>query len=103
MHQHLGGRPIGSTKEAKMELTNRLRQCLNACASKFNEAKNVAKKNGKYLKEGCPNEIIKKQSAVFNLSASTKIDKEAICSCYYQRQPCSNINGTNFSNDSCGI
>ncbi len=30
------------------------------------------------------NEIIKKQKAIFNLSQSTNIDKEAICSCYYR-------------------
>ena len=82
--QNLGGRPIGSTREAKMEQKNRLRECLNACASDFNEAKNVARKNGKYLKKGCLNEIIKKQKAIFNLSESIKIDKEAIRSRYYR-------------------
>ncbi len=51
--QSLGGCPIGSTKEAKMEMKNRLRQCLNACASEFNEAKNVTQKNAKYLEKGC--------------------------------------------------
>ena len=48
--QNLGGRPIGTTKEAKTELKSRIRQCLNACASDFHEEKNISKRDGKYLK-----------------------------------------------------
>ena len=51
--QNVGGRPIGSTKEAKLELKCQLRDCLNACSSEFHEHKNVAKKDGKNLKRGC--------------------------------------------------
>ena len=61
--QNLGGRPIGTTKEAKTELKSRIRQCLNACASDFHEEKNISKRDGKYLKKGCLNEIIKKKQS----------------------------------------
>ena len=82
--QNLGGRPVGSTKEAKVEFKSRLRDCLNACASDFHEAKNIAKRDGKYLKKGCLNEIIKKQKKIFKLAENVKIDKEAIRSRYYR-------------------
>ena len=78
-----GGWPSGTTKDTKIELKSRIRQCLNACASEFHEEKNIVKRDGKYLKTGCLYEIIKKQKAKFSLLASVKIDKEAICLRYY--------------------
>ena len=64
-------------------MKSRILQCLNACASEFHEEKNIVKRDGKYLKKGCLDEIIKRQKRNFNLSASIKIDKEAIRSRYY--------------------
>jgi len=82
--QNVGGRPVGSTKEAKLELKTRLRECLNACASEFHEQKNVAKRDGKYLKRGCLEEIIRKQKEIFELSENIKIDKELIRARHYR-------------------
>ena len=82
--QNVGGRPVGSTKEAKLELKTRLRECLNACASEFHEQKNVAKRDGKYLKKGCLEEIIRKQKEIFQLSDNIKIDKELIRARHYR-------------------
>ena len=64
---NLGGQPIGSTKEAKAELKSRLRDYLNACALEFHEEKNIAKRDGKYLKKGCLTEIMKEQKKIFKL------------------------------------
>ena len=65
--QNVGGRPVGSTKEAKLELKCRLRDCLNACTLDFHEHKNATKRDGKYLKRGCLEGIIRKQKKEFKL------------------------------------
>ena len=47
-----GGQTTGATKEAKAELKNRIRLCLDGCASELHERKNVVKRDGKYFKKG---------------------------------------------------
>ena len=84
----------------QFDLKSRLRQCLNACASEFHGQKYIAEQDGKYLKKGCLEEIIKKQKKLFKLSNSINKDKEVILFVLFSRQPYSNINRTNVSNGS---
>jgi len=78
------GRPSGSTNDAKYDMKMRREMCLDAVAVEFNERRNVAKREGKYVKKGCLENIIKQQKAKYNLSDEVKVDKEAIRSRYYR-------------------
>ena len=78
------GKPSGSTNDAKYELKMRREMCLDAAAVEFNERRKVTKREGKYVKKGCLENIIKQQKAKYNLSDEVKVDKEAIRSRYYR-------------------
>ena len=77
------GRPSGSTNDAKYDLKMRREMCLDAAAVEFHEMRNRAKRDGKYVKKGCLENIIKQQKAKFKLSDNIKVHKEAIRSRYY--------------------
>ena len=58
------GRPSGSTNDAKYDLKMRREMCLDAVAVEFNERRNVAKREGRYVKKGCLENLIKQQKAI---------------------------------------
>lgn len=78
------GRPNGTTKDAKYNLKVRIRDCRNAAAAEFHEQKNIAKKEGKYVKKGCLEDIIRKQKDIFKLPDDIVIGEEGIRSRHYR-------------------
>ena len=83
-NSNLGGRPVGTTNKEKHDLKSRTRLCLDAVATEFHEKRNIAKRDGKYVKKGCLDDIIKQQKRKFNLSDSVKIDQSAIRARHYR-------------------
>ena len=77
------GRPSGSTNDAKYDLKLRREKCLDAVAVEFYDMRNITKRDGKYVKKGCLEDIIKEQKIKHNLSDSIRVHKEAIRSRYY--------------------
>ena len=75
---NLGGRPVVTTNKEKHDLKIRTRECLDAAATEFHEKRNIAKRDGKYVKKGCLDDIIREHKIKFGLSENIKIDKEAI-------------------------
>ena len=78
------GRPNGTTNDAKYSLKLRIRECRNAAAAEFHEQKNIAKSNGKYVKKGCLEKIIKEQKEIYELPDDVIIEKEGIRSRHYR-------------------
>lgn len=78
------GRPSGSTKDAKYNLKLRIRECCNAAAAEFHEQKNIAKRDGRYVKKGCLENIIQQQKEIHEVPDDVVIDKEGIRSQHYR-------------------
>ena len=74
------GRPNGTTKDAKYNLKLRSHECRNATAAKFHEQKNIAKRDGKYVKKGCFENIIKEQKEKFELPDDVIIERGKLLS-----------------------
>ena len=87
------GRPSGSTNEAKYDLKLRREVCLDAVAVEFHEQRNIAKRDGKYVKKGYQENIIREQKAKYYLSDDIKVQKEAIRSRYYSGNLCKSAKG----------
>jgi hypothetical protein len=83
-NSNLGGRPVGTTNKEKHDLKLRTRLCLDVVATEFHEKRNIAKRDGKYVKKGCLDDIIKEQKRKFNLSDNIKIDQSAIRARHYR-------------------
>ena len=81
-----GGRPRGSTDNAKFEREEAIRLAQDSMAIEYDEKRKEAKRIGRKVENGCLEKIVKKWKRKYNLDDSVIIKKETIRSRSYNNK-----------------
>ena len=85
-HRNKGGRPRGSSDNAKFQRDEAIRLAQDAMAIDYDEKRKQAKRMGRKLENGCLEKIVMKWKRKYNLDESVMIKKETIRSRSYNNK-----------------